>query len=97
MTALLVFTETQPLLLMASRAVVSDDRLAEGLKDRGIDKFMAYEVPIDHLRREYGLAFERIEADLKNGEEMRVLDFKGSHVFAKVDFAELGPVFARDL
>ncbi len=96
MTALLVFTETQPLLVMASRAAVSDGRLVQGLKNWGINKFMAHEVPLDHLRQEYGLAYEMIEADLRNGEEMRVLDSKGSHVFAKVDFADLGQCVRSD-
>jgi hypothetical protein len=97
MTALLVITENQPLLLMASRAVVSDGRLTEWLRDRGIEKFMAHEVPLDHLREEYGLAFETIEADLKRSEGMRVLDSKGSHVFARIDFADLGRCVRSDL
>jgi hypothetical protein len=97
MTGLLICTETQPLLVMASRAVVSDGRLVEGLRNRGIVKFMAHEVPLDHLRQEYGLAFELIEADLRKGEEMRVLDSKGSHVFAKVDLTNLGQCVRSDL
>jgi hypothetical protein len=90
MTALLVFTEKQPILVMASKMAITNGRLEEHLKNRGIETFIAHEVPLDALRQEYGMAFERVEGDIRNGEEMRVLDSKGSHVFARVRFADLG-------
>jgi hypothetical protein len=97
MTALLVFTESQPLLVMVSRAAVSDGRLEESLNNRGIKKFIAHEVPLEYLRNEYGRAFELIEADIRNGEDIRVLDSRGSHIFSKVRFADLGHGMQRDL
>ena len=96
MTAFLVFTENQPLLVMTSRAAVSEGRLVEGLTRKGIGKFMAHEVPLEHLRGEYGVAFELIEADIRDGKDIRVLDSNGGHVFAKVRFADLGRRIERD-
>jgi len=96
MTAFLVFTETQPLLVMASRAAVSEGRLVEDLTRKGIGKFMAHEVPLEKLRREYGVAFELIEADILDGKDIRVLDSNGGHVFAKIDFADLGQRIDRE-
>ncbi len=96
MTAFLVFTETQPLLVMASQAAVSEGRLVEGLTRKGIGKFMAHEVPLEKLRREYGVAFEFIEADILDGKDIRVLDSNGGHVFAKIHFADLGQRIDRE-
>ena len=97
MTALLVFTESQPLLVMVSRAAVSDGRLDEDLRNRGIKKFIAHEVPLEYLRYQYGVAFELIEADIRSGEDIRVLDSRGSHIFSKVRFADLGHGMQCDL
>ncbi len=96
MTAFLVFAQTDPVLIMTSRTAVSDGRLLEGLTTKGIDKFIAYEVPLDGLRRKYGVSFEVIESDVKNGKDVAVLDSKGSHVFANVPFSDLGESFRHD-
>lgn len=96
MTAFLVFTETQPLVVVASRAAVTEGRLVEGLTRKGIGKFMAHEVPLENLRSEYGVAFELIEADILGGKDIRVLDSNGGHVFAKIQFANLGQRIERE-
>jgi hypothetical protein len=90
MTAFLVFTETEPLLVMASRSAVTNGRLAGGLARKGIDRFIAHEVPLENLRSKYGIPFEIIEADIRDGQDIRVLDSKGSHVFSKIRFSDLG-------
>jgi hypothetical protein len=43
------------------------------------------------------VAFELIEADIRNGEDIRVLDSRGSHIFSKVRFADLGHGLQCDL
>jgi len=89
MNAFLVFTETEPLLVMAFRTAESNGRLADRLVDRGIHKFIAHEVPLEYLRNEYGVAFEIIEADIRSGEDIRVLGANGSRVFTWVRLADL--------
>lgn len=96
MRAFLVFAEAAPVLVMTSRAAVADGRLVQGLTTRGIDKFIAYEVPLDELRRKYGVPFEVVESDVRNGKDLAVLDSKGSHVFANVRFTDLGESFQHD-
>jgi hypothetical protein len=97
MTAFVVFTESEPLLVVAPRGAAVEGRLAGALNSRGIEKYLAHEVPLDRLREEYGRSFEVIEADIRDGADLRVLDSKGSHVFAKVRFADLGPGIAHGL
>ena len=60
------------------------------LRRRGVDKFIAYEVPIGEVRRIYGTPFDVVAADLENSEDLRVLDFNGHHIFSSFSFAQLG-------
>jgi hypothetical protein len=90
MTAFLVFSETEPMIVMASRAAVSDGRLVDGLKTKGVGKFIAREIPLERLRERYGVPFEVIEADLRRGNDLRVLDYDGRHVFENICLTELG-------
>jgi hypothetical protein len=90
MTGYLVFTEWEPLIVVASKSMVREGRLANELRDRGIDKFIAHEVPVERLRENYGVPFEVIETDLRDGKRIRFLDSNGSHVFDTVRFTELG-------
>ena len=90
MTAFLVFTEGEPLIVATAEEAASDGRLVEYLSRKGIDKFIAHEIDVDQLRDAYGVPFEIVEADIINGRNLRVLDSKGSHAFANVRFADLG-------
>jgi hypothetical protein len=90
MTAFLVFTEFEPLIVATAEEAASDGHLVEWLSQKGIDKFIAHEIDVDRLREAYGVPFEVIEADIVSGRNLRVLDSKGSHAFANVRFADLG-------
>jgi hypothetical protein len=97
MTAFVVFTEGEPLIVATSKEVVANDLLPEHLSRVGVDRFIAHEIAVDRLREIYGVPFEVIETDVKNGKRLRVLDSNGTHALAKVDFADLGPGFSHDL
>ena len=90
MRSYLVLTENGPLLVLTSRTSITEGALLDSLHHRGIDKFIAYEVPIDRVHEYYGLPFEVIAADIEHGKEMRVLDFNGQQIFNCLSFAELG-------
>ena len=90
MTAFLVFTEYEPLIVAIAEEAEAGGRLADSLSRKGIDKFIAHEIDVDRLREAYGVPFEVIEADIISGRDLRVLDSKGSRAFAKVQFADLG-------
>ncbi len=90
MRAYLVFTGSGPILILTTYSSVTDPRLVEKLKAKGIGKFVAYEVPLERTRELYGAPFEVVAADLVGREDVRVLDFNGHHIFANFSLRELG-------
>jgi len=90
MRSYLVFTGTGPILVLTTFPEISDPRLTEKLAHKGIEKFIAYEVPLDHVRRLYGVPFEVIASDLADTEDVRILDFNGHHIFNVFSLKELG-------
>ncbi len=90
MRAYLVFTESGPILLLTSCSAITEDTLLGALEDRGIRKFIAYEVPVDSVHRLYGVPFEVVASDLERGQRMRVLDFNGPHILDTFSLSDLG-------
>jgi hypothetical protein len=86
----LIFTGSGPILILTTFARVDDPTLVAKLAHKGIEKFIAYEVPIERTRKVYGVPFEVIAADLAGHEDVRVLDFNGHHIFASFSLSELG-------
>ena len=90
MRAYLIFTGSGPILILTTYPTVTEAGLVAKLEHKGIQKFIAYEVPVDRARSLYGVPFEVIAADLAGGEDVRVLDFNGHHIFANFKLSELG-------
>ncbi len=90
MRSYLVLTENGPLLVLTSMEGISEELLPESLHKKGIDKFIAYEVPVDKVHEFYGIPFEIISADLERGKDLRVVDFNGQHIFSHLSFSDLG-------
>ena len=94
MRAYLVFTEREPKIVAMARDEASENRLVEDLAQAGIDSFVAHEIEVDGLREIYGLQFEVIEEEVRNGKGLRVLDSNGRHILAQVQLADIGPAVA---
>jgi hypothetical protein len=90
MRSFLIFTGTGPILVLSTYPSLTDPRLVEKLRYKGISKFLAYEVAIDAVRLRYGAAFVGVARDLEGVEDLRVLDFNGHHIMANFGLAELG-------
>ncbi len=90
MRAYIVFSGTGPILILTTYTALTDDRLVDKLNHKGIEKFIAYEVPLEEVRRIYGVPFDVIASDLERAEDVRVLDFNGHHIFSSFSFAILG-------
>ena len=97
MRAFRVLSEAEPRIVAAPREAITGGHLAENLSRAGINRFIAHEIAVDRLREMYGVPFEVIETDVKNGKGLRVLDSNGRHVLAHVQLADLGPGFAHNL
>jgi hypothetical protein len=91
MKAGLIFTGSGPVLILTSHASLTDPRLLEKLRAKGIDKFIAYEIPVERARQRYGGHFDVVLRDLHETDDLRVLDFNGERAFRLFSLAELGP------
>ena len=90
MKAGLFFTGTGPILLLTSYEALNAPKLVEKLAAKGIKKYIAYEVPEDKVREKYGKHYQVIMGDLKQSDDLRVLDYDGHHVFYNFSVRELG-------
>ncbi len=57
---------------------------------KGIDRYIAYEVPLQLVRERYGPKFGMVMGDIKQSDDLRVLDYNGHHVFHTFALDELG-------
>jgi hypothetical protein len=69
---------------------LTDERLVEKLRYKGIDKFLAYEVELEAVKVRYPESFGGIIVDLEDVEDIRVLDFNGHQIMSNFSLDELG-------
>ncbi len=90
MKGILVLSGSGPLLLLSSYPTIDDPDLIAKLRAKGLAKFLAWEVPVDHLQELYGYTFRDIAEQLEKYDDMRVLDFDGHRIFLNLSLRELG-------
>jgi hypothetical protein len=90
MKAALLFAGSGPLVILTSHASLTDPVLLEELHAKGIDKFIAYEVPLSMVEQRYGGHYNAVLSDLHETDDLRVLDFNGERAFRLFHLAELG-------
>jgi hypothetical protein len=90
MKAALLFTGSGPLVILTSHASLLDPPLLEKLQAKGIDKFVAYEIPLAIAEQRYGGHFHVVMRDLGESDDLRVLDFNGERAFRLFHWRELG-------
>jgi len=91
MKAVMLYTGSGPLVVLTSHGSVTDPDLIDKLKRKGVEKFMAYELPIDKVEARYGGHFNAVMHNLRESDDLRVLDFDGQRAFRLFRFDELGP------
>lgn len=90
MKTALLFAGSGPLVILTSHKSLTDAALLEKLRAKGINKFIAYEVPVELARQRYGNHFQVVLRDLHESDDLRVLDFDGQRAFRHFHLAELG-------
>ena len=94
MKAGVFFTGTGPILILTAYEALDDPNLVEKLSAKGIKKFIAFEVSEEKVKKKYGLKYKVILGDLRQTDDLRVLDYDGHHVFYNFSFKEFGePIF----
>ncbi len=91
MKAGIVFTGTGPILILTSYKSFDEPSFVEKLATKGIQKYIAYELPVERVREKYRNQFNVIMHDLSQTNDLRVLDYNGHNVFTSFSFKELGP------
>jgi hypothetical protein len=72
--AYMLMTGSGPIVVLTSQASILDSALIEKLADKGIEKFIAYEIPIVLPEQCYGTHFAVVRGDLRETDDLRVLD-----------------------
>jgi hypothetical protein len=94
MKAGVIFTGTGPILILTSYDSLTHPELAKKLAAKKIRKFVASEISVDKVKEKYQETFKVIMEDLKQTDDLRVLDFDGHTIFLNFDFKEMGkPIF----
>jgi hypothetical protein len=94
MKAGIFFTGTGPILLLTSYEELNDPKFIEKLGTKGIKKFIAFEVDTHKVKQRYGQHYNIILGDLRQTDDLRVLDYDGHHVFYNFSLGELSePIY----
>jgi len=64
--------------------------LIENPREQHREKFIAQEVSVDLCKEKYGARFEAVKNDVKETDDLRVLDYNGHHIFLAIPFSEMG-------
>jgi len=90
MKSFLLMTGSGPLVILTSHDSIEDSHLLKKLTVKGIDKFIAFEVPYKLATQRYGGHFKVVANDLHETDDLRVLDYNGERIFRLFSFTELG-------
>jgi hypothetical protein len=96
MKAGIIFTGSGPLLVLTSYDSFSNSNFVEKMKAKGIKKFMGHEVSLDLCKQRYGEHYPVVLNDLRQSDDLRVLDYDGHHIFLTFSFQELGERFSHE-
>jgi hypothetical protein len=92
MNVFMLFTGSGPLVILTSHASIEAPDLLEKLAAKGVDKFLAYEVPLALAQTRYGMHFDIVARGLGEADDLRVLDVDGARAFRLFGFGEMrGP------
>ena len=93
MKAGIFFTGSGPIVILTTYPALDDADLVEELKNKGIDKFAAFEVPVELCRHRYGARFYYISRALGEEKDFSVLDYNSPHAFYTFKWEEMtGPI-----
>jgi len=96
MKAGIIITGSGPILVLTSYDSFTEPKLTEKLKAKGIKKYIGFEVPLELCQKRYGEHYPVILNDLRQTDDLRVLDYDGHHIFLTFSFKELGAQFTYE-
>ena len=94
MKAGIIFTGTGPILILTTYESFEEPDLISKLASKGIRKYIASEVPVEAAKAKYGNHFSVVMGDLRQTDDLRILDYNGYNVFHNFSFKEMGkPIY----
>lgn len=91
MKVMMLLTAGGPMVILTSAESPISPGLLSELHDKGIDKFIAYEIPLALAQERYGSHFQTVAHDVHETDRLRVLDYSGHRAFKLFRFDDLGP------
>ena len=88
--AYMIFGSSGPLLVLSTYDDITDEDLIGKFRYKGIEKFLAYEISLDAVKKAYATTYDGVVADLEDENGITVLDFSGHHIMANFSLGELG-------
>ena len=95
MKALMLITGSGPMVVLSSHEVTDAVFLGK-LKAKGMERFMAYELPLEEVKERYGGHYQTVVQDLHETDDLRVLDVNGHRIFELFRLADLGKPFVQE-
>ncbi len=89
MKTAMLFTGSGPIVILTSHDSVTAPALLRKLEAKGIERFLAYEIPLELAKARYGGHFTTVVNDLHESDDLRVLDYNGERAFALFRLDEL--------
>jgi hypothetical protein len=96
MNAVMIFTGGGAMVILTSHKSVTEPALLEKLAAKGIDKFIAFEMNLELAKQRYGGHFFVVARDLRETDDLRILDYNGARAFKLFSFAEFGSPIMYD-
>jgi hypothetical protein len=96
MKAYFLFTASGPLVILTSYDFIERPELLETLTAKGLKKFIACEVSIESCKEKYGRHFDIVLGNLRESDDLRILDYSGERAFKRFSFKELGPAIFHE-
>lgn len=91
MKVMMLLTAGGPMVIMTSLESPTAPALLRELASKGIEKFIAYEIPEELAKDRYGHHFDTVAHDIHETDQLRILDFNGQRAFSLFHFEDLGP------
>jgi hypothetical protein len=96
MKAGIIFTGSGPILVLTSYDSFTNPKFVEKMKAKGVKKFMGHEVPLEMCQKRYGEHYPVVLNDLRQTDDLRMLDYDGHHIFLTFSFQEYGQQFISE-
>ncbi|MGC8492880.1 MAG: hypothetical protein ACP5SH_14205 [Syntrophobacteraceae bacterium] len=94
MKAGIIITGSGTILVLTSADSLEAPDFVRSLAEKGISKFIAFEVPEEAVRNRYGQHYSVTLGDLKQYDMLRIVDVDGQRIFKNFDLSSLkGPIF----